>query len=79
VKKEVNAGIDLVKTFKFHITDDSTEAIKEVEQYKWAEDKNGEPIDKPVDYLNHAQDCKRYAITSQFFGRNIEPRMRVIA
>ena len=36
-KDSVNAGIDLLKRYKLHITSDSHNAIQEFRNYKWKE------------------------------------------
>jgi phage terminase large subunit len=61
----VNAGIDIMKRYKLFITPRSTNLIKEFQNYKWMEDKNGNLINKPVDYLNHGIDGCRYAVFSK--------------
>ena len=38
-RDSVNAGIDLLKRYKIHITSNSNNAIQEFRNYKWKEDK----------------------------------------
>ena len=61
-KKDVLAGIDFVKSKKIHITKCSTNLIKEIESYSWKLDKNGEPEEKPVKFLDDGMDALRYSI-----------------
>lgn len=61
-KYEINYGIDLVRRYKLHVTKDSTNAIKELESYKYVEDKNGNPTNKPLDANNHFCDSLRYSV-----------------
>jgi len=61
-KKDVLAGIDFVKSKKIHITKCSTNIIKEIESYSWKLDKNGEPEEKPVKFLDDGMDALRYSI-----------------
>ena len=61
-KYEINYGIDLVRRYKLHVTKDSTNAIKELESYKFVEDKNGNPTNKPLDANNHFCDSLRYSV-----------------
>lgn len=62
-KDSIQNGIDFVKSIDLNILDDSPDLIKELNNYKWAEDKNGNLIEsKPVDYFNHALDALRYAL-----------------
>lgn len=61
-KKNVLAGIDFVKSKKIHITKCSTNLIKEIESYSWKLDKNGEPMEQPVKFLDDGMDSIRYSI-----------------
>tara|TARA_R110001632_G_scaffold140562_1_gene256571 strand:+ start:3488 stop:4642 length:1155 start_codon:yes stop_codon:yes gene_type:complete len=63
-RDSINAGIDLLKRFKIHITSDSNNAIQEFRNYKWAEDRTGKLTNKPVDKNNHIIDAVRYATYS---------------
>jgi phage terminase large subunit len=63
-KDSVNAGIDLLKRYKLHITSDSNNAIQEFRNYKWKEDKSGRLINIPEDKHNHIIDPCRYATYS---------------
>ncbi len=61
-KFEINYGIDLIRRYKLHITRDSINAIRELESYKYIEDRNGNPTNKPQDLNNHFCDALRYSI-----------------
>jgi phage terminase large subunit len=61
----VNAGIDIMKRYKIFITPRSKNLEKELRNYKWTEDKNGNLLNKPIDAFNHAIDAARYAIFSK--------------
>tara|TARA_R110002050_G_scaffold97052_1_gene201880 strand:- start:196 stop:1359 length:1164 start_codon:yes stop_codon:yes gene_type:complete len=63
-KDSVNAGIDLLKRYKLHITSDSNNAIQEFRNYKWKEDRSGKLINVPEDKHNHLIDPTRYATYS---------------
>lgn len=56
----IKNGIDILKRYKLNITSSSTNLLKEIRSYKWAEDKEGNQVNKPVDFLNHAIDAIRY-------------------
>ena len=58
----VNAGIDMLKRYKLHITKRSTNTLKEFQNYRWQEDKNGNLLNRPIDQWNHAIDATRYAV-----------------
>jgi len=57
----IKNGIDLLKRFKIRVLPGSTNIQKELRTYKWLTDKLGNPLNKPVDYMNHAIDALRYA------------------
>lgn len=59
----VKDGIDFVKRHKLFILTDSVNTIKELRTYKWREDKNGNILDEPVKFNDHAMDALRYALT----------------
>lgn len=57
----VIVGIDVLKRHKLFITQRSKNLERELRNYKWTEDKNGNLLNKPVDAFNHAIDAMRYA------------------
>ena len=57
----IMAGIDILKRHKLFVTKESLNVIKELQNYKWQEDKNGNLLNKPIDSYNHAVDALRYA------------------
>lgn len=59
----VRQGIDAIKRYKLMVTEDSTNLIKELRNYKWKEDAEGNKDNKPVDAFNHALDALRYAVS----------------
>ena len=60
-KDSIMAGIDILKRHKLVVTSDSPNIIKELQNYKWMEDKNGNLLNRPIDNYNHAIDAIRYA------------------
>lgn len=56
-------GIDLLKGYRIHITKRSVNLAQEFRRYKWAEDKDGKSLNKPIDAFNHGIDAVRYAAT----------------
>ncbi len=56
----IKNGIDILKRFKINITQDSPNLLKEFRSYKWADDKDGKPTNKPIDFFNHCMDAVRY-------------------
>jgi phage terminase large subunit len=63
-RDSINAGIDLLKRYKIHLTQDSNNAIQEFRNYKWDEDRSGKTINKPIDRHNHLIDALRYGTYS---------------
>lgn len=61
-KDSIRLGIDRIKRYRCHITENSSNLIKEKKTYKWREDKDGNPLDEPVDYMNHLMDAERYLL-----------------
>jgi phage terminase large subunit len=49
-----------LKRHKLHVTKDSVNLIKELNNYKWVTDKDGNKLNKPIDMFNHALDAIRY-------------------
>jgi phage terminase large subunit len=56
----VKAGINTLKRHKLNVTKNSTGLRKELGRYKWAVDKDGKTLNKPIDAYNHAIDALRY-------------------
>jgi|WetSurMetagenome_2_1015567.scaffolds.fasta_scaffold00103_33 phage terminase large subunit len=61
-KPKITFGLDILLRYKINITERSVNTIKEFKNYKWAVDKDGEPIrpEKPIDDFNHGIDAIRY-------------------
>ena len=70
--KAVFEGINVVKSFKLHITKDSTNLLKEIDLYVWKE-KDGNPIDEPVKLNDDGMDAVRYALTP-YIGKINNPK-----
>lgn len=66
----VEHGIKFLQSNKLVIDESCVNTIKEVSSYKWREDKDGNPIPRPVDIDNHILDALRYAMESEMVGTN---------
>jgi len=64
-KGTINQGIDMLRRYKIHVLDTSSNVIKEMRNYKYIEDKNGDLTNKPVDKYNHACDALRYSVINK--------------
>jgi phage terminase large subunit len=62
-KDSVNQGIDAIKRYNVYIDPSSKNLIEEFSSYTWKKDKNGNPLNKPVDDYNHGIDAGRYGLT----------------
>lgn len=56
----VRAGINTLKRHKMNVTKASQGLRRELARYKWAVDKDGKSINKPIDVFNHSIDALRY-------------------
>ena len=59
----IRSGLDFLRSRPLLITERSLNGIKELRNYKYKEDKNGNILNSPVDAFNHFIDASRYAIT----------------
>ncbi len=65
--KSVKDGIDFVKRHKIYITENCANTIKEIESYKWREDKEGNLLEEPVKFMDHTMDALRYAVYTHMY------------
>jgi len=61
----IRAGIDLLLDKKIWYNEGSKNVENEVQNYKWALDKNKEPTNQPIDEYNHAMDAIRYNVFTE--------------
>ncbi len=64
-KGAINISIDMIRRYKLCVTEDSINMIKELRNYKYIEDKNGQLTNKPIDAFNHTLDALRYSIVNK--------------
>lgn len=58
-KDSVNNSIDILKRYKINLI--GVNLVKEFKSYKWRVDRaTGQPINEPVDFMNHLIDALRY-------------------
>lgn len=55
--------------WKLHVTKDSLNLINELRNYVWLKDKDGNPMNIPIDKFNHLLDAMRYAVWTKW-GKN---------
>jgi phage terminase large subunit len=70
-KPQIKIGIDILLRYKHNITERSLNVLKEFRNYKWAVDKDGEPVrpEKPIDDFNHGIDAGRYVAVYKLMQR----------
>jgi len=49
-----------------NVTKDSIDLIKELRNYTWDKDRDGNPLNQPIDKWNHLLDALRYALWTRF-------------
>jgi len=62
--KAVSPGIDIVQKYKLVIHPRCVNTIKEIQSYKRREDRNGNVLEEPVKFKDHAMDDIRYALAT---------------
>lgn len=70
----INAGIDKMKAMDIFVTRRSYNLLKEMRNYVWAKDKDGQYINEPEDHDNHAIDAARYWVLGELLGKIQRPR-----
>ena len=71
IKGSINLGIDTIRRHRLHVTEGSFNMIKELRNYKYIEDKNGQITNKPVDNFNHALDALRYSVVNKITNSHL--------
>lgn len=66
----IMAGIMKMQEFNIKITKNSTNVIKEFRNYVYRKDKEGNWMNEPADFLNHAIDGCRYVCLEKILGAN---------
>lgn len=68
------AGIDKMNDMELFVTKNSYNLQKELRNYVWDKDKNGNYINTPIDAYNHAIDATRYYTLSVILGKVMKPK-----
>lgn len=66
----VRFGIDTMQERPFLVTKRSVNMIRELRKYSWDQDKNGKPLNVPVDAFNHTIDAARYIYVKKYANKN---------
>ena len=62
-KDSVNHGIQLIQNYEIIIHPKCVEFYKEISNYCWSKDKDGNPTDKPDHEFSHGMDSMRYGVS----------------
>jgi len=62
-KDSIMFGIDFLQQYHMRVTKRSTNIIKELRNYIWDKDREGNKLNKPIDAFNHGIDSIRYAVS----------------
>ena len=71
----INFGIDLLQQFDLCVTAESVNLIKELRNYIWDTDNQGNRIGRPIDCFNHLIDALRY-IAVKVLSKQSERKVR---
>lgn len=66
----IRNGLDYLRSHPLSITSRSINGIKELRNYKYIVDRNGNTLNQPIDRWNHFIDAMRYAITFNQLNKN---------
>lgn len=61
--------LNWMQGWRLFVTKDSLNLIEELRNYTWAKDKDGNPLNIPIDKFNHLLDALRYGVWSKFGQR----------
>lgn len=73
----INRGIRWLQDYEIIIDVQCQNFKNEIEQYHWAEDKQGNPMAKPVDMNNHLIDALRYALCDEILAADVQAGRRI--
>ena len=74
LKGSVLFGVEALQAFNIHITERSTNIIKDFENYKWKQRRDGQPMEKeePAHSFSHSPRATEYAVRSRWAELNQE-------
>ena len=68
----IMAGIALVQEYEMLVTKKSNNLIRELENYSWKTDANGNATNSPIDTYNHIIDGLRYIVTAKMGKKRVD-------
>lgn len=76
----VIGGIEKMKEYHIFVTERSYNLQKELRNYVWDQDKNGNYINQPADgQADHLCDAARYYLTGMVYGKTQKPKNNIAA
>jgi len=70
-KKDIIAGINLLKRYRIHISYKCPKFYEEITEYRYREDEKGEPTEMVVKENDHLMDAMRYAVYTRYSERSV--------
>lgn len=67
----VRAGIDWIQSHRLVVSKSSLNLIKELRNYTWEKDRDGKPLNKPIDSWNHLLDAMRYSLSNYIVNTKV--------
>lgn len=64
--KDLKFQINMVQGWTIYVTKQSVNLIREARNYVWATDRDGKPLNIPIDLYNHGMDAMRYGLFTKF-------------
>lgn len=75
-RDSIESGINFLQGFKIHILPSCTHAVEEFNTYVFAQDKEGNWLNQPVDANNHFIDALRYSLEQYIIPAKKRPSRR---
>ena len=71
-KPKIVERIDFMQNYEYLVTKRSKNTIDEFMRYKWKTDRNGQPLNEPIDLFNHSLDAIGYNLWMNLRGAWID-------
>lgn len=71
-KPKIVERIDFMQNYQYLVTKRSKNTIDEFMRYKWKTDRNGQPLNEPIDLFNHSLDAIGYNLWMNLRGAWID-------
>lgn len=68
-KDSIDLGLSLLNRYMKHVTQRSTNIVREYRNYRWLTDEYGRSTNRPIDRYNHSIDAQRYVVFTKLYER----------